>query len=79
MSEINQSTKQVQKETISTGEAARLLGCNPEAVRQRIRVGVWKFGEVIPKGKTGKKTDSFVIYRRKLFKHLGMEGGEENK
>lgn len=79
MSDINQNYKQMQKETISTKDTAKLLGCNPEAVRQRIRVGVWKFGEVIPKGKTGKKTDSFVIYRRKLFKHLGMEGGEENK
>lgn len=63
----------MQKETMRVPEAAKLLGCNPEAVRRRIRLGIWKFGEVIPKEKTGNENDSFVIYRRKLYKHLGIE------
>lgn len=63
----------MQKETMGVPEAAKLLGCNPEAVRRRIRRGIWKFGEVIPKEKTGNEIDSFVIYRRKLYKHLGIE------
>lgn len=67
----------MQKETISVPEAAKLLGCNPAAVRKRIRLGIWKFGEVIPKEVTGKKTDTFVVYKRKLYKQLGIEEGLE--
>lgn len=63
----------MQKETMGVPEAAKLLGCNPEAVRRRICLGIWKFGEVIPKEITGNENDSFIIYRRKLYKHLGIE------
>ena len=63
----------MQKETISISEAAHLLGCNKQARRERIRKKIWTFGEVIPKEKTGNEIDSFVIYRRKLYKHLGIE------
>lgn len=60
-----------EKETMSAAEAARILGCSPEAVRQRIRLGIWKFGECIPGKKTGRKSDSFIVYRRKLYNHIG--------
>lgn len=63
----------MQKETMRVPEVAQLLGCSQQAVRERIRRGIWKFGEVIPKEKTGNEIDSFVIYRRKLYKHLGIE------
>ena len=56
-------------ELMTASEAARLLGCSPEKVRQHIRAGVWKFGVCIPKQKGGKK-DSFIIYRRQLMKTL---------
>lgn len=60
------------KEILSAAEAAKILGCTPQAVRERIRLGIWKFGECIPGKKTGKKCDCFVIYRRKLYQHIGM-------
>ena len=68
--------KNLEKETVSICPAAKLLGFNQQSVRERIRAGIWNFGEVIPKKKTGRKTDSFVIYRRKLYKHLGIEGDQ---
>ena len=41
-------------EIMSASEAARLLGCSPEKVRQHIRAGVWKFGICVPKQKGGR-------------------------
>lgn len=60
-------------ETISVKEAAKLLGCTPQALRMRIRTGVWQFGECISGKRTGNSCDTFVIYRRKLYKHMGIE------
>lgn len=67
----------MRKEIMSATAAAEILGCSPEAVRQRIRLGIWKFGECIPKERTGRKQDNFIIYRRKLEKHLGIEKEKE--
>lgn len=62
------------KELISAKEAARIIGCDPQALRQRIKLGIWNFGERIPKEKTGKKCDTYLISRRKLYRYLGAEG-----
>ena len=61
------------KETMSAREAARILGCAPEGVRQRIKLGIWDFGECIPKEKTGNKADTYIIYKAKLYRHMGKE------
>lgn len=63
----------MQKETISISAVAQILGCSQQSVREYIRQGIWNFGEVIPKKKTGKKQDRFVIYRRKFYRHIGIE------
>lgn len=67
-----------EKEIMSASEAARILGCTAQAVRERIRLGIWDFGECIPKKKTKNKSDTFVIYRRKLYKHMGKTEGDDN-
>ncbi len=41
------------EDILSAREAAKILGCDPQAVRERIRLGIWTFGECIPKSKTG--------------------------
>lgn len=61
------------RETMTVKETAERLGCSPQAVREHIRRGIWKFGEVIPASRTGKKCDRFIIYRRKFNKHVGIE------
>lgn len=54
-------------------EAARILGCSEQKVREHIRHGIWKFGECIPASKTGKKTDEFIIIREKFEKYIGLK------
>lgn len=61
----------MEKATMTVPQAASILGCSQQKLREHIRRGVWKFGECIPKEKTGKSCDEFVIYRKKLLKHIG--------
>lgn len=52
-------------------EVAKILGCSEQKVREHIRQGIWDFGYCIPKSKTGKKTDEFIIIRSKFNKFIG--------
>ncbi len=63
----------MQGEILSAKQAAKILGVSPQCVRERIKRGIWTFGEMIPKEKTGNKYDSYCIYRKKLYKHIGDE------
>lgn len=63
-----------EKEIMSASAAAKVLGCSDQAVRERIKAGIWKFGEYIPKSKTKNKTKgTYCIYRSKLYKHIGKD------
>lgn len=66
------------KQIISAAEAARIIGCNPQKVRMMVQAGLWKFGRVIPKEKTGYHCDRYEIYRPKLERYLGVSGGENH-
>ena len=59
-----------EKPLISASEAAKIIGCTPQMVRDRIKSGVWKFGEFIPKNRTGNKRDTYLINRAKLMQYL---------
>lgn len=60
-------------ERVSLPEAARMLGCGPQVVREYMKAGLWDLGEVIPPNMRGKKTWAYYIYRDKLNKLLGRE------
>lgn len=60
------------KEIISAAEAARILHCRPQKVRERIKAGKWPFGRAIsPKKKGGQIT--YDIYARRMYQFFGME------
>lgn len=62
------------KEIMSASQAAAILGCSAQMVRERIKRGIWKFGEHIPKSKSGNEVkDTYCIYRSKLYQHIGKE------
>lgn len=60
-------------ERVSVLDAARELGCGPQAVREHMKRGIWDLGEVIPPEKLGKKTWGYYIYRSKLDRILGKD------
>ena len=63
----------MEKPLMSANEAARIIGCTGQMVRERIKRGIWTFGEVVPASKTGNKQDSYLINRKKLMKYLCLE------
>lgn len=60
------------QETMTVREVAELLGCAQQAVRERIKRGIWTFGEAIP----SKNHYNYIIYKRKFYKHIGKEFNE---
>lgn len=63
---------EVKKERVSVEEAAALLGCNPQGVREHMKRGLWDLGSVIRPIPPAKRFQ-YHIYRHKLNKHLGKE------
>lgn len=63
----------MQKATVTVAVAAQLIGCSQQTVRERIKRGIWTFGEAIPE----KNHINYVIYKRKLYRHLGIDDGGE--
>lgn len=64
-------------ERVSVLDAARELGCGPQAVREHMKRGIWDLGEVIPPEKLGKKTWGYYIYRSKLDRILGKDSNNQ--
>lgn len=62
-------------ERVRLTEAAKLLGVCPQSVREHMRRKLWDLGDVQSPAKTGKSRYEFFVYRHKLNKHLGIEGG----
>ena len=52
-------------EILSAKQAAKILGVSPQCVRERIKRGIWTFGEMIPKEKTGNKI--LIVYTGKNY------------
>ncbi len=60
------------KEILTAAEAAREIGCSPQKVRMRMKLGLWDLGEVIPKEKLERRAmDEYNVSRKKLDKFLG--------
>lgn len=58
-------------ERVKLSDAARELGCSPQAVREHMKRRIWDLGEVVSPKQSGKKQWEYHIYRSKLNKHLG--------
>lgn len=61
------------KERVSLIEAAKEIGCAPQAVREHMKRGIWDLGDVVLAEERGKMTDAYYVFRRKLDKFLGKE------
>lgn len=59
---------------VPTWQAAKELGVAQQAVRERMRRGIWDLGDVIPPEDNEGQNYSFHIYRPKLDRKLGKGG-----
>lgn len=61
----------VSKTILKPPAVAKILGCGEQAVREHLKRGLWDFGEYIPKGKRGRKTNEYNIPVAKLEAYIG--------
>lgn len=75
------------REILSAAQTARVIGCAPQMVRERIKRGIWTFGSVVTAKQSGNVQSSYEIKKRDLADWLGISveeverrvRGDENK
>lgn len=63
------------RDILSATQVAVVLGCGPQKVRERIRIGEWP-GKIIPKAKTKKKSDTYEVNLYELGKYFHISEEE---
>ena len=60
------------REILSAAQTARVIGCAPQMVRERIKRGIWTFGSVVTAKQSGNVQSSYEIKKRDLADWLGL-------
>ena len=60
------------REIHRAAQAARVIGCAPQMVRERIKRGIWTFGSVVTAKQSGNVQSSYEIKKRDLADWLGI-------
>ena len=60
------------REILSAAQTARVIGCAPQMVRERIKRGIWTFGSVVTAKQSGNVQSSYEIKNRELADWLGI-------
>ncbi len=66
-------------EILSASETARVIGCAPQMVRERIKRGIWTFGSVVTAKQSGNKQNAYEIKKRDLADWLKIPVDEVEK
>ena len=56
---------------VTVAEAASIIGCDKDFLRQRMKRGEWDLGEVVPPNNKG-GIYRYIIFRPKLERFLGI-------
>lgn len=60
------------REILNASETARVIGCGSQMVRERIKRGIWTFGNVVTAKQSGNRQASYEINKRALAEWLGI-------
>ena len=60
------------REILNAAQTARVIGCCPQMVRERIKRGIWTFGNVVTTKQSGNTQNSYEINKRKFAEWLGI-------
>lgn len=63
------------KDILNACQTAKVIGCGPQMVRERIKRGIWTFGSVVTAKQSGNKQHSYEIKKYDLadFLHISVE------
>ena len=64
------------REILSAAQTARVIGCAPQMVRERIKRGIWTFGSVVTAKQSGTLQCSYEVKKRDLADWLGISVDE---
>ena len=64
------------REILSAAQTARVIGCAPQMVRERIKRGIWTFGSVVTAKQSGNLQCSYEVKKRDLADWLGISVDE---
>lgn len=57
-------------EILNAAQTARVIGCAPQKVRERIKRGIWTFGSVVTAKQSGNTENSYEINKWALSEWL---------
>lgn len=57
-------------EILNAAQTARVIGCAPQKVRERIKRGIWTFGSVVTAKQSGNIENSYEINKGNLAEWL---------
>ena len=61
------------KDILTANQTARVIGCGPQRVRERIKRGIWTFGSVVTRKESGNaQKNTYEINKYKLADWLGI-------
>ena len=61
------------KDILTANQTARVIGCGPQRVRERIKRGIWAFGSVVTRKESGNaQKNTYEINKHKLADFLGI-------
>ena len=61
------------KDILTANQTARVIGCGPQRVRERIERGIWTFGSVVTRKESGNaQKNTYEINKHKLADFLGI-------
>ena len=61
------------RDILNASQAAKVIGCNSQKVRVRLKRNIWTFGTVIYAKESGNKVDSYEINKGSLARFLGID------
>lgn len=68
------------QDILTATQTARVIGCGPQRVRERIKRGIWSFGSVVTKKESGNtQKNTYEINKYKLAEWLGVSAEEVDR
>ena len=67
------------RDILNSSQAARVIGCGPQKVRERIKRGIWTFGTVVTPKEAGNAQNSYEINKYQLAAYLGIPPEEVDR
>lgn len=67
------------QDILTANQTARVIGCGPQRVRERIKRGIWTFGTVVTGKESGNSQNTYEINKYKLAEWLGVSTEEVDR